>query len=54
MLQDVSRRRRTEVDAITGALLDLAHRHGVIAPVNEVVFRLIKGLEFSYLAASDA
>ncbi len=44
MLQDVQRGRRTEIDAINGALVDRARSLGVDAPVNETLTRLVKAL----------
>jgi 2-dehydropantoate 2-reductase len=41
MLQDVLAGRPTEIDYITGHLLDVAQRHGVTAPHNETVYRSI-------------
>ena len=41
MLQDVLARRGTEIDYITGHLLQLASRHGVAAPRNESLYRSI-------------
>lgn len=48
MLQDVERRRRTEIDAITGAILRAADRHGLPVPVNRTAHALVDGLEWSY------
>jgi 2-dehydropantoate 2-reductase len=45
MLQDIRAGRRTEIDAITGAVVALAHRHGVAAPVNESLLTLVRALE---------
>lgn len=45
MLQDLERGRRTEIDAITGAVLRIAARHGVAAPRNEVLYALVKARE---------
>jgi 2-dehydropantoate 2-reductase len=49
MLEDVSTRRRTEVDLITGALVREAAEHGVPAPLHTALYRLIKAKEESYL-----
>jgi 2-dehydropantoate 2-reductase len=48
MLEDVSARRRTEVDLITGALVRQAAEHGVPAPLHTALYRLIKAKEESY------
>ena len=45
MLQDLRTRRRTEIDAITGAVVELAARHGVEAPVSRSVLTLVRFLE---------
>jgi len=47
MLQDVLNRRRTEIDAINGAIAAMAEADGVPAPYNTVVTRLVKALELS-------
>jgi 2-dehydropantoate 2-reductase len=49
MLQDVKARRRTEVDAINGAIVDAGRSVGVAAPVLETLWRLVK-LEEAKLA----
>jgi 2-dehydropantoate 2-reductase len=48
MLEDVSARRRTEVDLITGALVREAQRNGAAAPLHTALYRLIKAKEESY------
>jgi 2-dehydropantoate 2-reductase len=45
MLGDVLAHRRTEIDTINGAALRHADRLGVAAPLNRVVYNLVKGLE---------
>lgn len=45
MLQDLDRHRRTEIDAITGALLRVADRAGVDAPLNRALEALVKARE---------
>lgn len=42
MLQDVLRGAPTEIDAITGALLREARRHGVHVRANQAVYRMLK------------
>jgi 2-dehydropantoate 2-reductase len=44
-LQDLRAGRRTELDAITGAVVELAARHGVAAPVSVSVLTLVRFLE---------
>jgi 2-dehydropantoate 2-reductase len=48
MLEDVERRRRTEVDMITGSLVREARRLGVHVPLHETMERLVKAKEASY------
>lgn len=45
MLQDLRAGRRTEIDAITGAVVALAERHGVGVPVSRSVLALVRFLE---------
>ncbi len=42
MLQDVKAGRRTEVDAINGAIVEAGRQAGVAAPVLETLWRLVK------------
>jgi 2-dehydropantoate 2-reductase len=49
MLQDVKAARRTEVDAINGAIVEAGRKMGVAAPVTETLWRLVK-LEEAKLA----
>ncbi len=44
MLQDVEKGRRTEIDDITGALVLLGEREGVMMPVNRVLWQLVNAL----------
>ncbi|MGV1100671.1 ketopantoate reductase family protein [Thiovibrio sp. JS02] len=48
MLQDVRKKRRTEIDAINGAVVAEADRLGLAAPVNRQLVSAIKALENSY------
>ncbi len=45
MLQDLDRHRRTEIDAITGAILRAADRHGIDAPLNRALYALVRARE---------
>lgn len=42
MLQDIQRGRRTEIDALNGAIIELGKSLQVSTPVNETITRLIK------------
>lgn len=42
MLQDIKAGRRTEIDAISGAIAEAAKRKGVATPVTETMWRLVK------------
>ncbi|WP_048086236.1 ketopantoate reductase family protein [Archaeoglobus veneficus] len=51
MLQDIERGRRTEIEAITGEIVRKAKELGVETPVNELMLRLVRGLECSILSS---
>lgn len=42
MLQDIENGRITEIDAINGAVVDIATRQGIPAPVNQTLVQLVK------------
>jgi len=44
-LQDLAAGKRTEIDALNGAVIQLARRHGVPVPYNEAVYHIVKSLE---------
>ena len=48
MLEDVEARRPTEVELINGALVREAARHGVAAPLQTALYRLVEAREASY------
>jgi 2-dehydropantoate 2-reductase len=48
MLEDVEARRPTEVELINGSLLREARRHGIDAPLQTALYRLVKAREASY------
>lgn len=45
MLQHVEQGRRTEIDALNGALLGYGERHGIACPVNRTIVQLVKAIE---------
>ncbi|MGQ9843077.1 MAG: ketopantoate reductase family protein [Spirochaetota bacterium] len=49
MLQDIQAKRQTEIDALNGAVVELAKHHGVSVPVNKIITSLIKFIESGYL-----
>ncbi|MGH2318385.1 ketopantoate reductase family protein [Planococcus sp. SE5232] len=48
MLMDVLHKRKTEIDAINGAVAKLSRNHGLSTPYNEMITRLIKVIEANY------
>lgn len=48
MLQDVEAQRRTEVEAINGAIVRTAERIGIAAPLNSALRALVLGVERSW------
>ena len=49
MLQDIESGRRTEVDALSGAIADIAKRHNAPARVNATLTTLVRLAELSHL-----
>jgi len=45
MLQDVAEGRQTEIDAVSGAVVERAEEHGIDAPTNELLAGMIRGWE---------
>ena len=45
MLQDLDRRRRTEIDAITGPIIRAAARHRIPVPVNQALYAIVRARE---------
>ncbi|MCH7825954.1 MAG: 2-dehydropantoate 2-reductase, partial [Acidobacteria bacterium] len=45
MLQDLERGRRTEIDAINGALIARAREHGIPCPANELLANMVRAAE---------
>ena len=47
-LQDIRRRLPTEIDILTGKVMELGAAHGVDTPINRMLYRQIKLLEANY------
>jgi 2-dehydropantoate 2-reductase len=45
MLQDIAAGKRTEIDALTGAVITLAWQHGLDVPYNHAIYQLIRFIE---------
>ena len=45
MLQDIRAGRKTEVDIFSGEVIRLAEKHKIKAPMNEEIYKQIKGIE---------
>ena len=45
MLRDLKQRARTDIDALSGKIVELARRHEIAAPVNAAMVRMIHGAE---------
>jgi ketopantoate reductase len=50
MLQDVLRGARTEIDAICGAVVNIAQKHNIATPANWACWLLIRALEENGIA----
>jgi 2-dehydropantoate 2-reductase len=44
-LQDILAKKRTEIDALNGAVIRLAEKHGVRVPYNSVIYNIVKFIE---------
>jgi 2-dehydropantoate 2-reductase len=49
MLQDVRRKKKTEIDQLNGVVVKMAASYGMSAPVNEVLTALVRSLETGYI-----
>ena len=49
MLQDILNKRKTEIDFINGKIVELGKKHGVETPINEMIHKLVKAIENTYL-----
>ncbi|TCL08472.1 ketopantoate reductase [Shimia isoporae] len=45
MWEDLSKGRKTEIDELQGVIVQLAHKHGIPAPINERVIELVRNAE---------
>ncbi len=45
MLQDIEAGRRTEIDTITGCVVEEGKKHNILTPVNETLMLLVKAME---------
>lgn len=50
MLQDIQAKRPTEIEFITGYLLQLAAKNGLVLPLNQALYRQVKQAEVTYAA----
>jgi 2-dehydropantoate 2-reductase len=48
MLQDVLKKKRTEIDFINGVIVRLGHELGIAVPINSTLVNLVKTIESSY------
>jgi 2-dehydropantoate 2-reductase len=48
MLQDVLRKKRTEIDFINGVVVRLGQEIGIPTPTNSLLLELVKTVETSY------
>ena len=48
MLQDVTKKRKTEIERINGAIVAVGKQHGIACPYNDMATHLIQGLEAAY------
>ncbi len=51
-LQDIKAKKRTEIDALNGAVVKLGKQYGIDASTNEMIYEMIKFKEAQYLMAS--
>ena len=47
-LQDIRRKHPTEIDILSGKIIELGKAHGIAVPVNQMLYREIKMLEANY------
>jgi 2-dehydropantoate 2-reductase len=49
MLQDIEAKRKTEVEAFGGKVIEMGKAHGVPTPINQTVFQIIRILEEGFV-----
>ncbi|MBX7077210.1 MAG: 2-dehydropantoate 2-reductase [Methanobacteriaceae archaeon] len=47
-LQDIQRKKKTEIDSLTGKVIFLGEKYGVDVPINKTLYNLIKTIEINY------
>lgn len=47
MLQDVRAKRKTEVEMLSGQVIEFGEKYSVAAPVNNLLYKMIKTIEFA-------
>lgn len=47
MLQDVRAKRKTEVEMLSGQVIEFGKKYGVATPVNNILYKMIKTIEFT-------
>ena len=47
MLQDINHHKRTEIDALNGAIVEISKKHNLVSPYNSTVVKIIKAKEQS-------
>jgi 2-dehydropantoate 2-reductase len=45
MLQDIDRGKRTEIESINGAIVEVGKEHSIATPINSSLVALVKGIE---------
>jgi len=50
MLQDVEKRRQTEIDVVNGAIVEAGHRLGIPTPYNQAMVWMTKSLEETFVS----
>jgi 2-dehydropantoate 2-reductase len=48
MLQDVDKKRKTEVERINGAVSSIGKKYGIATPYNDLMVKMINAKEDSY------